>query len=64
MDCSLPGSSVHGIFQATVQEWGATGFSGPYTGSTKFLAKIIFVRKMTLKVSKSNVLAIYLTSTC
>ena len=23
MDCSLPGSSVHGIFQATVLEWGA-----------------------------------------
>ena len=25
MDCSLPGSSVHGIFQATVLEWGAIG---------------------------------------
>ena len=24
MDCSLPGSSVHGIFQAGVLEWGAT----------------------------------------
>ena len=23
MDCSLPGSSVHGIFQAEVLEWGA-----------------------------------------
>ena len=23
MDCSPPGSSVHGIFQATVLEWGA-----------------------------------------
>ena len=22
MDCSLPGSSVHGIFEATVLEWG------------------------------------------
>ena len=27
MDCSLPGSSVHGIFQARVLEWGATAFS-------------------------------------
>ena len=27
MDCSLPGSSVHGIFQARVLEWGATDFS-------------------------------------
>ena len=26
-DCSLPGSSVHGIFQATVLEWGAIAFS-------------------------------------
>ena len=23
MDCSLPGSSIHGIFQARVLEWGA-----------------------------------------
>ena len=27
MDCSLPGSSVHGIFQAEVLEWGAISFS-------------------------------------
>ena len=26
MDCSLPGSSVHGIFQARVLEWGAITF--------------------------------------
>ena len=32
MGCSLPGSSVHGIFQARVLEWGATAFSaGPIT---------------------------------
>ena len=32
MDCSLPGSSIHGIFQARVLEWGAIAFSvsGPY----------------------------------
>ena len=28
MDCSLPGSSIHGIFQARVLEWGAIAFSG------------------------------------
>ena len=28
MDCSPPGSSVHGIFQARVLEWGASAFSG------------------------------------
>ena len=27
MDCRPPGSSVHGIFQATVLEWGAIAFS-------------------------------------
>ena len=27
MDCCLPGSSVHGIFQARVLEWGAIAFS-------------------------------------
>ena len=27
MDCSLPGSSIHGIFQARVLEWGAISFS-------------------------------------
>ena len=27
MDCSLPGSAVHGIFQARELEWGAISFS-------------------------------------
>ena len=27
MDCSLPGSAIHGNFQARVLEWGATAFS-------------------------------------
>ena len=27
MDCTLPGSSIHGIFQARVLEWGAIAFS-------------------------------------
>ena len=39
MDCSLPGSSIHGIFQARVLEWGAIAFSEwmtsmPLYGST------------------------------
>ena len=29
MDCSPPGSSAHGIFQARVLEWGAIAFSVP-----------------------------------
>ena len=30
MDCRLPGSSIHGIFQATVLEWGAIAFSSGF----------------------------------
>ena len=30
MDCSLPGSSVHGIFQGRVLEWDAIAFPGTY----------------------------------
>ena len=33
MDCSLPGSSVHGIFQARVLEWGAIAFSAASLGN-------------------------------
>ena len=33
MDCSLPGSSVHGIFQARVLEWGAIAFSAVHCRS-------------------------------
>ena len=39
MDCSLPGSSVHGIFQARVLEWGATAFSVVLTRWT-FVSKV------------------------
>ena len=31
MDCSLPGSSIHGIFHARVLEWVAIAFSANYT---------------------------------
>ena len=27
MDCGLPGSCIHGIFQARALEWGAIAFS-------------------------------------
>ena len=35
MDCSLPGSSIHGIFQARVLEWGAIAFSEPSSKEAK-----------------------------
>ena len=33
MDCSLPGSSIHGIFQARGLEWGAIAFSANLTSN-------------------------------
>ena len=35
MDCSLPGSSVHGVSQVRVLEWGAIAFSTPNRSSNK-----------------------------
>ena len=37
MDCSLPGSSVHGIFQARALEWGAIAFSTMQETLVQFL---------------------------
>ena len=39
MDCSLPGSSVHGIFQARVLEWGAIAFSVIYIAAAAAAVK-------------------------
>ena len=38
MDCSLPGSSIHGICQARVLEWGAIAFSASlvYTATKSY----------------------------
>ena len=40
MDCSLPGSSVHGIFQARVLEWGAIAFSVDHNKPWKILKEM------------------------
>ena len=37
MDCSLPGSSVYGIFQARVLEWVAIAFSVPLAKESQYL---------------------------
>ena len=43
MDCSLPGSSIRGIFQARVLEWGAIAFSTKKgTTLTKIAVFILF----------------------
>ena len=38
MDCSPPGSSAHGIFQARVLEWGAIAFSDTYSNWYELLS--------------------------
>ena len=38
MDCSLSGSSVHGIFEARVLEWGAIVFSSVSVSCVQFFA--------------------------
>ena len=40
MDCSLPGSSIHWIFQARGLEWGASAFSARYIYFTTIKKKL------------------------
>ena len=52
MDCSLPGSSVHGIFQARVLEWGAIAFFAPYaymTSNSTFSLTNLYPKAQLLK---------------
>ena len=52
MDCSLPGSSVHGIFQARVLEWGAIAFSAGElykAGNAKQLKLRVFAAELSGK---------------
>jgi len=49
VDCSLPGSSVHGIFQARVLEWGAIAFSVRFDYLSKisaFCLRLDYTAKM------------------
>ena len=48
MDCSLPGSSIYGIFQARVLEWGAIAFSMTNLDSTLKSRDIILSTKVRL----------------
>ena len=48
MDCSLPSSSVHGIFQARVLEWGAIAFSNQEIRITLIISMMIMVTMMSL----------------
>jgi len=41
MDCSLPGSSVQGIFQAKVLEWVAIAFSNLKLGGSQLSCQLL-----------------------
>ena len=52
VDCSPPGSSIHGIFQARVLEWGAVAFSDMWVyaspiNKTRHLAKVKWLNHAT-----------------
>ncbi|XDA90173.1 hypothetical protein R6Z07F_019754 [Ovis aries] len=59
MDCSLPVSSIHGIFQARVLEWGAIAFSeqGPRRNkkSQSIMNNAIIKIKSTLEGTNSRI---------
>ena len=46
MDCSPPGSSVHGIFQARVLEWVAIAFSLGYVRYLLFQFLVLFFERI------------------
>ena len=60
VDCSLPGSLVHGIFQARVLEWGAIAFSK--TSGRKVLkcgwARLDLIEKVPSEQQLENVVAV------
>ena len=62
IDCGLPGSSIHGIFQARVLEWGAIAFS-----KMSILPKAISrLNAVTVEIEKCtyNITTTYNRSTC
>ena len=55
MDCSLPGCSVHGIFQARVLEWGAISFSrGPSWPRDRTQVSCIVGRRFTVRATRGR----------
>ena len=54
MDCSLPGSSFHGIFQARLLEWGAIAFSKEPLGESKICFPVVLGENVKLEKSTSS----------
>ena len=68
MDCSLPGSSAHGIFQARVLEWGAIAvchnFSSEEQASFNFQAEVTICHDFGAQEKKSVTVSIVSPSIC
>ena len=57
MDCSPPGSSIHGIFQARVLEWGAIAFSESEKELKFFMRVKEKNEKANLNIKKTKIIA-------
>ena len=62
MDCSLPGSSIHGIFQARVLEWGAIAFSNNKSNDKQKLKSKKLIQHGVRNGSSSDVLSSQLST--
>ena len=60
MDCSLPGSSVHGIFQARVLEWSALAFSKQMLQITEITIFLFIIENIPQDHYRSN----YVSNIC
>ena len=56
VDCSLPGSSVHGMFQARVLEWVAIAFSLYHLShqQSKYMATVLYLHTSTILMAFSK----------
>ena len=55
MDCSLPGSSVHGIFQSRVLEWGAIAFSDTKVIVPQRQAGLSLIKNVASQITSLNI---------
>ena len=60
MDCSLPGSSIHGIFQARVLEWGAIAFSSYFFCTPSFPSGTLIIYNDCLILSHSSLISLFI----
>jgi len=58
VDCSPPGSSIHGIFQARVLEWGAIAFSDS-TSLVYLISGTLYLLKHLFKVFNSVIFSLF-----